>query len=176
MTTGRNMLLYVATYDQTGTATSDFALLQDAEGTDDVRVIAAVVMERRDDGEVEVKEHHGGLVGGGATAGGVVGLVVGLFAPPLLLSTVVGGVIGAGIGGLLKRHEERELGVALQEYLPPGSSAIIAIIEDTYLDRIDRALAKSSKKISKAIDSGDYDRLKKELEDAGYRIDDAVTS
>lgn len=176
MTTGSNMMLYVATYDQAGIATSDFQLLQDAETTDELRVVAAVVMERDDDGEVEVKEHHGGLVGGGATAGGVVGLVVGLFAPPLLLSTVVGGAIGAGIGGLLKRHEERELGVALQEYLPPGSSAIVAIVEDEYLDRIDKALAKSSKKISKAIDSGDYDKLKKELADAGYRIDDAATS
>ena len=57
-----------------------------------------------------------------------------------------------------------------------GSSAIIAIVEDEYLDRIDRALAKSSKKISKAIDSGDYDKLKKELAAAGYRIDDAITS
>lgn len=176
MTTGENMVLFVASYDQAGTATSDFQLLEDAEATDDVRVIGAVVMERADDGEVQVKAHHTGLIGGGATAGGVVGLVVGLFAPPLLLSTVVGGAIGAGIGGLLKRHEESELSVALQEYLPPGSSAIVAIIEDTYLDRIDRALATSSKKISKAIDSGDYDKLTKELADAGYRIDEAAAS
>lgn len=76
----------------------------------------------------------------------------------------------------MKRHHETELSVDLQDSLPPGTSAIVVVLEDTYLDRVDRALAKSAKKIDGAIDAGDYDRLAKELEDAGHRIDDAVQS
>ena len=104
------------------------------------------------------------------------GLVVGLFAPPLLLATAIGAGIGAGIGELKKRHEEKELGVDMEEYLPPGSSAVLVVADDTYLDRVDRALAKSSKKINKAVDSGDYEKLAKELEDADRRVSDAIDS
>lgn len=176
MATGDNMLLYVATYDDAANAAGDFELLQDAEAEDRVRVIGAVVMDRDDDGEVEVDAHHTGLVGGGATAGGIVGLVVGLFAPPLLLATAVGAGIGTGIGGLLKRHEEKELGIALEDYLPPGSSAIVALLEDSYLDRVDKALTKSVKKVSKAVDAGDYDKLEQELDAAGHRVGKAIDS
>lgn len=176
MATGENMMLYVASYDDADAATSDFELLRDVQAADELRIIGAVVLNRDEDGEVEVKEHHTGLVGGGTATGGIIGLVVGLFAPPLLLSTAVGAAIGASVGGLLKRHEEDEIGVELREYLPAGTSAIIAVVEDSHLDRVDKALAKSAKKVSKAIDSGDYDKLKRELDNAGYRIDDAIES
>jgi uncharacterized membrane protein len=176
MATGENLMLYVAAYDDAADASSDFELLQDAQAVDELRIVGAVVIDRDDDGEVDVKEHHTGLVGGGTTAGGIVGLVVGLFAPPLLLSTAAGAAIGAGIGSLLKRHEERELDIALEDFLPPGSSAIVAVVEDTHLDRVDNALAKSAKKVSKAIDKGDYDKLSKELSDAGFRIENAIES
>ena len=54
--------------------------------------------------------------------GGTAGLVVGLFAPPLLAATAVGAGIGAVAGHLSKRHAEKKMGVELEEYLPPGSS------------------------------------------------------
>lgn len=176
MAAGSNLILYIATYDDVETAAADFALLEDADAADEVRIIGAVVMERDEDGEVDVRAHHTGLVGGGAGAGGVVGLVVGLFAPPLLLATAAGAAIGAGIGALMKRHTERELEVELDDVLPPASSAVVAVAEDRYLDRIDKALATSAKKISRAIDAEDYDKLRKELDAAGLRVDRAVES
>ena len=88
----------------------------------------------------------------------------------------LGAGIGAGIGELKKRHEEKELGVDVEEYLPPDSSAVIVVADDIYADRIDKALTKSSKKISKAIDSGDYEKLEKELKAADKRVSDAVDS
>lgn len=176
MTIGDNMILYVATYTSDEDAQSDYQTLHDAQKSGDVMVVSAVVVSRDDDGEVTVDEHGTGQVAAGATGGGLVGLAVGLFAPPLLLATAVGAGIGAGIGALMKRHDESELSIDLQEYLPPGTSAIVCVMEDTYMDRVDKALSKSAKKIDKAIDSGDYDRLTKELDKAGHRIDDAVES
>ncbi len=172
-----NLMLYVGSYDDAAAAESDFRSLKDAESAEDFSVVGAVVASRNDAGEVTVDEHGSASpVGGAAKVGAAGGLVVGLFAPPLLLATAIGAGIGAGIGALKKRHEEKEMGVDVDEYLPPGSSAVIVVVDDRYLDRVDKALAKSSKKISKAVDSGDVDKLQKELEDADTRVSKAVDS
>jgi len=172
-----NLMLYVASYDDADSAGADYRSLKDAQSAEDFKVVGSVVASRDDAGEVSIDEHGAASPVGGSTAiGAAGGLVVGLFAPPLLLATAVGAGIGAAIGGLVKRHEEKELGVDVEEYLPPGSSAVIVVVDDTYLDRVDRALAKSGKKVSKAIDSGDYDKIRKALEDADDNVSDAVNS
>ena len=172
-----NLILYVASYDDATAAEADFKALKDAQRAEDFAVVGAVVASRDAAGEVTVDEHGAASpVGGTATLGAAGGLVVGLFAPPLLLATALGAGIGAGIGALKKRHEEKELGVDVEEYLPPGTSAVIVVADDTYADRIDHALAKSIKKINKAVDKGDYDKLEQELEDADKRVSDAVDS
>jgi uncharacterized membrane protein len=172
-----NLILYVASYDDAAAAGEDFKSLKDAQGAGDFAVIGAVVASRDEAGEVTVDEHGiASPVAGGTTLGAAGGLVVGLFAPPLLLATAIGAGIGAGIGELRKRHQEKELGVDVEQYLPPGSSAVIVVVDDVYLDRVEKALAKSSKKISKAVDDGDYEKLTKELEAAEKRVSDAVDS
>ncbi|HMS62359.1 MAG TPA: DUF1269 domain-containing protein [Solirubrobacteraceae bacterium] len=172
-----NLILYVASYDDAAAAEADFKALTEAQRTEDFAVVGAVVASRDAAGEVTVDEHGvASPVGGGAVLGAGAGIVVGLFAPPLLLATALGAGIGAGIGELRKRHEEKDLGVDVEEYLPPGTSAIIVVADDTYADRIDRALEKSVKKVNKAVEKGDYEKLEKELEDADKRITDAVDS
>jgi uncharacterized membrane protein len=172
-----NLILYVASYDDADTAAADYQSLKDAQGAEKFAVIGAVVATCDDAGEVTVDEHGAASpVGGGTALGATGGLVVGLFAPPLLLATAIGAGIGAAIGGLVKRHREKEIGVDLEEYLPPGSSAVIVVAEDIYLDRVEKALTKSSKKISKAVDSGDYDTLTKALQDADKNVSDAIDS
>jgi uncharacterized membrane protein len=172
--TEANLVLFVATYgDDAGAAEEDFAALK---GIGDTAVLAAVVLSRDTDGKVEVKEHGGGMIAGGATLGAIGGLVVGLFAPPLLLATAVGAGIGAGVGALVKRHEEKEIGVNAEDWLPNGASAIVAIVDDTYLDRVDTALDKAVKKTNKAIDKGDYDAVVKAMNEGGEKIVEAVDS
>jgi uncharacterized membrane protein len=172
-----NLVLYLAAYDDTAAANADYESLKEAQRAEDFAVVGAVVASRDEAGEVTVDEHGvASPVAGSAVLGGTAGLVLGLFAPPLLLATAVGAGIGAGIGGLVKRHQEKELGLDVEEYLPPGSSAVIVVADDTYADRIDRALAKSTKKINKAIDEGDYEQLLEELDAAEKRVSDAANS
>jgi uncharacterized membrane protein len=173
---GDNLSLSVASYPDDTTAADDFQALKDAQGAGEFKVLGAAVISRDAEGKVDVQEHGGGEVGGGAGMGAIGGFVVGLFAPPLLLATAIGAGIGAGIGGLVKRHEEKQMGADVEEYLPPGSSAIAVVVDDTYLDNVDRVLGKSAKKVSKAIDAGDVDSIKKALTDAGYNIEDAISS
>ncbi|MEX1103181.1 MAG: DUF1269 domain-containing protein, partial [Dehalococcoidia bacterium] len=146
----RNHLLYVATYPDAGSASADFRSLKDAQDRD-MRIDRAIVINRASDGKVEVSESSTGDAGRGAMIGGGAGLVLGLFAPPLLLATAVGAGLGAVGGELKKKHDERKLGLELEEYVPPGSSAIVAIIDDKYLDRVERALTRATKRVEKAV-------------------------
>ena len=173
--TDDNLTLYVAGYDDEAAATDDFAALKAAR-EEGLVVVGAVVLTREASGDVDVKEVGGGEVGGGAILGAVGGLVVGLFAPPLLLATAVGAGIGAGVGEIMKHHDEKAIGVDAEEYLPPGSSAIVAVVEDAYLDNIERVCAKGAKKVSKAIDKGDYDKVKKAVQKSEGQIADAIES
>src|SRR4030095_4933786 len=81
--------------------------------------VALVVKDA--EGEVTVKEagdHRGRR---GVKAGAGVGLVIGLFAPPLLASTVVGAAVG-GLAGKFARHRVKAgIGDKLDDALPPGS-------------------------------------------------------
>jgi uncharacterized membrane protein len=171
--TDPNYNLFVAAYDDEASAKEDFTTIK---SLDDAAVVAAVVMSRDSAGKVAVKEHGGGLVAGGTAAGAVGGLVVGLFAPPLLLAGVVGAGIGAGIGAIAKHHEEKEIGVDAEEWLPAGSSAIVAVVDDLYLDRVEHSVDKATKKVSKAIDKGDYDAVVKAVNEGDEKIIQAAAS
>jgi uncharacterized membrane protein len=169
-----NVSLVVAAYgDDTSAAAEDFRAIKELG---DVAVLAAVVLDRDATGKVHVKEHGGGLVAAGSALGAVGGLVVGLFAPPLLLATVVGAGIGAGVGALTKRHEEKSIGVDAEQWLPPGASAVVAVVDDEYLDRVDRAVAKATKKVTKAIDKGDYDAVVKAVNEGDDKIIEAAAT
>jgi hypothetical protein len=76
----------------------------------------------------------------------------------------------------MKRHEEKQIGVDAEEWLPVNSSAIVAVIDDLYLDRVDAAVTKAVKKTNKAIDKGDYDDVVKALNEGGEDIAKAVDS
>jgi uncharacterized membrane protein len=170
----RNVSLLVAAYgNDAAAAGEDFAAIKELG---DTAVVAAIVLQRDSAGDVEVVEHGGGLVAAGTTVGAVAGFVVGLFAPPLLLATAVGAGIGAGVGAIKKRHEEKAIGVDAEQWLPVGSSAIAAVIDDLYLDRVDKAVTKATKKVTKAIDSGDYDAVVKAVNEGDDKVIEAAAS
>ncbi|MCD9198122.1 DUF1269 domain-containing protein [Aeromicrobium wangtongii] len=171
--TDRNCSLLVAAYDDESTAREDFAAMKTV---DDLDVVAAVVLSRDAEGKVHAKEHGGKLVRYGTAVGAVGGVVVGLFAPSLLASGVVGAVIGAGAGEILQRHEERQIGVDAQEWLPNGASAIVAVIDDLYLDRVDKAVEHAARNITKAIGKGDYDAVVKAVNKGEDQIIEAIAT
>ncbi len=171
-----NLVLVVGSYSTSGAAADDFKALKAAEDAGDYQVVGAVVLNRDANGKVDVAEHGDAHVAGGAVMGGGAGLVLGLFAPPLLAATAIGAGIGAVVGKLRKKHEEKQLGVEVEEYLPPGSSAVVAIVDDTYADRVEAALVKSDKRINKAIDKDDYDELEQAIETSSDDVSKAVDS
>ncbi len=173
---GDNLVLVVGSYSVTGAAADDFKALKAGEDAGDYQVVGAVVLNRDPSGKVDVQEHGDAHVAGGAVLGGTAGLVVGLFAPPLLAATAVGAGVGAVVGKLKKKHEEKEMGVEMEEYLPPGSSAVVAVVDDTWADKVEAALVNSDKRINKAIDKGDYDELQKAIAQSSDEVTKAANS
>jgi uncharacterized membrane protein len=173
MAAGGNFDLFVAAYADEKATADDFESIKEL---DDIAVVAAVVLQRDGGGKVTVKEHGGSLVKGGTAVGAVGGLVVGLFAPPLLAATAIGAGIGAAAGAIAQHHQEKKAADELQtdDWLPVNSSAIVAVVDDRYLDRIDKAVTKASKKVNKAVDKGDYDAVVKAINEGGQQVVDAV--
>ncbi|MBP7929754.1 MAG: DUF1269 domain-containing protein [Acidimicrobiia bacterium] len=171
-----NLVLYVATYDDDQSATDDFGALKAARDSDEIAVRAAVIAKRDMDGKVTVTEHDPPRAERDIGVGTVGGLVVGLFSPPLLASTAIGAAIGGVVYEIGKLRDEHEIKNDVETYLPNGSSAIMAVIDDEYADRLDRVLAKSTRRISRAVDSGDYDKLAKALDKSADSLQDAANS
>src|SRR5207342_1337249 len=119
----------IAAYLFEDLAERDFdAVLKLAE--DKTITVEGVVLVRKDsDGEVHVTETGDHLGRKGLKIGGGAGLVVGLFAPPVLAATVVGAAAG-GVTGKFARHRlESGIGEKMDATLPPGSAGMIAVYD-----------------------------------------------
>lgn len=152
-----NLILCAAGYDQAGLADEDYEALKGLKDAG-VLIVAAVILDRDAEGKVTVRDREH-LVGGAATLGGGIGLVVGLFAPPLLAATAIGAGIGAVVGGLAKKHRESAIAKQLDEVMPNNTSAIVVLLDDAYADQVDRALAKAARKTSAKVDAADAGNL-----------------
>ena len=136
----------IAAYLFEDLAKKDFdAVLKLAE--DKTITVEGVVLVQKDaDGEVHVVETGDHLGRKGAKLGGGVGLVVGLFAPPLLAATAVGAAAGAVMGKLAKHRLESGIAEKMDNALPPSSGGVIAVYDSDGADAVDKVLANAVKK------------------------------
>ena len=117
-------------------------------------------------GEVTVQETGDHMGRKGAKLGGGVGLVVGLFAPPLLAATAVGAAAGAVLGKVARNRMESGIGEKMDDALPPGSAGIIAIYDHDDADAVTGALGNSIRSSVSQIDKASAKELKAGLEEA----------
>ena len=118
------------------------------------------------DGEVHVQETGDHLGRKGLTAGAGVGLVIGLFAPPLLAAGVAGAALG-GLAGKFARHRlQSGIGTKLDDALPPGTAGVIAIYEHEGADAVARTLGNAIRTSVAQIDKASAKELKAGLEEA----------
>jgi uncharacterized membrane protein len=118
-------------------------------------------------GEVTVEETGDHLGRKGLKAGAGVGLVVGLFAPPLLAATAVGAAVGGLAGKFARKRVQTGIGEKMDDALPPGSAGIIAIYDSGAADLVDKTLANAIRKSTAQIDKASAKELKTGLEKAG---------
>ena len=155
--------LVVAAYADPDAAGQALDALQEFERAGTVDVLAATVASRDADGKVDIREVGVHTTGVGATAGVVVGGLIGLIFPPALLgSAIVGGAAGGVIGKLKHRHDRSELKDQIEETLPPGTSGVVAVVENTFLEQLDRTLAAAERVSKQSMDTATVKDLEQE--------------
>jgi len=155
--------LYIAGYADPTAAKQDFDALKKAQREGIVFIDGAILVSRDADGTMHVKESGDAHVFKGATVGVAGGFVLGLFAPPLLGAMVVGGAVGGLIGKLNKHNEEKGIQKDIEDSVPPGTSAVVAVFEEIWVDEVEKQLAKADKKAVKEADKQTANELKKSL-------------
>src|SRR6266700_3881952 len=117
-----------------------------------ITVEGVVLVQKDAAGEVQVQETGDHLGRKGAKVGGGVGLVVGLFAPPLLAATAVGAAAGALTGKFAKHRLESSIAEKMDAALPPGSGGVIAVYDSDDADAVDKVLTNAIKKSVAHVD------------------------
>ncbi len=116
-------------------------------------LLGLVVVSKGLDGALEI-EQHDHIVKEGAVALGGAGFIVGLFAPPLLVATAVGAVIGAGAGKIAHGKVESALEAQAQETIPIGGAGLIVVYDHKHAATIEAAVKRPiTKVIGEATDS-----------------------
>ena len=94
-----------------------------------ITVEGVVLVQKDTDGELHVSETGDHLGRKGLKLGGGAGLVVGLFAPPLLAATAVGAAAGGVVAKFAKHRVESGIAEKMDDALPPGAGGVIAIYD-----------------------------------------------
>ncbi len=167
---GDSFDVIMAAYPSAGLADRGFDALVRLVKDKTVRSEGVILVEHDADGQVRVTQTGDHLGRKGLGWGGGVGLVVGLFAPPLLASVAVGGAIGA-LTGKFARHRldsgiEKELG----DKLRPGTAVIIAVIDSDDRLAAEQALAGSLAKSVAPMSRKGLGELKAALAEAAGKF------
>ena len=156
----------IAAYLIPDLAEQDFDALVKLVEDNQLKVEGVALVTVDADGTPTVKETGDHLGRKGLELGGGVGLAVGLFAPPLLAATVVGGAVGTVIGKFTRHKVESGLEDKMGAALPPGSAGIVAIYDRAKTDTVNTTLASAVRKSVAQVDGGGAKELKAALGEA----------
>jgi len=134
--------LIVAAFNDEKAADAALKQLKQASKEKLIKIENAAVLRKDQKGKLHIKETADMGGGKGAVVGGVAGATIGLIAGPLL---IVPAAVGALVGGLTAKLRDSgfsdERLEKLGEGLTPGSSAIIAVVDHTWVAAVEEQLA-----------------------------------
>jgi uncharacterized membrane protein len=155
------VFLYVATYDNSEDAKTDFEAVGQLHRDGLIGLYDAALVTRDNDDKVHIKEtekptQRGAAVGlgvGGAVGLGVSAIVSAFFPPFLLAGAALGALDGAVIGHFregLPRKDLKELGQTLND----GTAAVVVLAESTVAEEMQKVVKRASKQLEKEITGG----------------------
>jgi uncharacterized membrane protein len=145
--------LIVGRFPNPETAAQAYEALQRLEETSTLAIDGVVVARRGDDGKVHLDELTEHSTKSGSKWGIAGGIALAVFFPPSLLAGAVGGgAIGAAAGKIRNVRRRSELEHELENVLTPGSSGVVALVEDKAAVEVEKALAAADAIVSKSID------------------------
>jgi len=145
--------LFVAQFADTAAASQAYDALRELETTTTLAIDGVVVARRDTDGKVHLEEltEHSTRSGlGWGVVGGIA--LAALFPPSILAGAVAGGTVGAAAGKIRNLVRRSEVEKQLEDSLAPGTSGILALVEDQAAAEVARALAKADRVMEKSVD------------------------
>ena len=128
-----------------------------------------ICVSRDHAGELHVEENDH-LARKGAEILGGAGLVVGLFAPPLLVATAVGAAVGAGLGALAHHEVKKKIEEQAFDTIPYGGAGLIVAYPRSSAEQVDKAVTHSLKKAVGEADGKKLAALKQALGEAQEKM------
>ena len=157
----------VAGYGTIDVAKKDFDALVELVGSEKIKTTEGVILvEHGQDDEVHVTDAANHLGRKGLEWGGGVGLVVGLFAPPLLASVLIGGAVGGLVGKFAKHRVDTGIEKNVGETIPKGMAGIITLVNEADTEQVKTALGGAAKVSVTKVDGDGVKALKEGLVEA----------
>ena len=156
----------VAGYQDVDLAGHEFDDLIARVRAKEVRIDAVILVAHDKDGKVTVQKTGDDLGRTGLHWGAGVGFLVGLAAPPMLASVVVGTVGGKVLGRIAERKVQTGLHDKLGEAMQPGTAAVIVQFDDDERLAIEQALPGSPMKSVVQADKKGTQQLVESLAEA----------
>jgi len=157
----------IAGYATIDAAKKDFDALVELVESEKIKTTEGLILVEHDqDDQVHVTDtadHHGRR---GLEWGGGVGVVIGLFAPPLLASVVVAGAVGGLLGKFTKHRVETGIEKNVGETIPKGTAGIITLVDQVDSPDVKGALGGAAKFSAVRVDGDGVKELKQGLAEA----------
>lgn len=134
-----------------------------------VEIDGAVCVSRDLAGNTSVEETDH-LAKKGAKGLGGAGLVVGLFAPPLLAATAVGAAAGAALGKGASSKVKDKIEQQAEQTIPWGGAGVIVAYPRSSADAIDEVVSRALKKVVGEAEGKKVKALKAALADATEKM------
>jgi uncharacterized membrane protein len=164
-------MLIVAAFQDPRLAQQDFDRLVEKVAAKEVATQGMILVAKDDDGKVTVADTGNHLGRKGAGWGGGVGVLVGLFAPPLLGAVALGGAAGGIIGRFAGHSITKNIQEKVTEALKPGTAVVIGVHPAAQRLEVERALADAVLKSVVESDEKGIDELKRALGEAMGKIE-----
>jgi len=119
--------------------------LQELDSQGQVKVVAAAVVTRHEDGRIDVKDEVGEDSLAGTASGGLVGLLIGILGGPF--GVLLGGATGLLIGSLYDMADADDTDSVLSEVsktVEAGHNAVLAQVVEQSPEVVDTAMARLS--------------------------------
>ena len=134
--------LVAAFYSDESKARRMLKALEKLEEDGAIQLLDAAIMSRTESGTLSINEKGELTKKKGAIRGAVAGgLLAVIFPPSILALGAVGAAAGAALGHFTDQGFENNLLQEVGENLPAGGSALVAVIEETWLERLSAAIA-----------------------------------
>jgi len=138
----------VAAFNDERGATEALGKLKEGQKAGVIKVRDAALLTKDADSKLKVKETADMTGTRGAVLGGVAGAVVGVIAGPVGWAALGGAAIGGLVAKLRDSGFENSRLEQWGANLTPGSSAIVAVIEHTWVTEVEKLLREDAKEVA----------------------------